>query len=117
MYDITALDTLLTRNILNNIATDLGSAVNHVTIYNTACVEQSLTTQLVGFKGSLNVTHAPDAAVYNFYAGGDAPSYFNGGIQFDLTNSSGGTQEQLQLDDYEEGSWTPVPQTVIIGEI
>ena len=52
----------------------------------------------IGLNGSIN---------YQVYASGNAPSYFNGGIQFDLTHTNGGTQAQLQLDDYEEGAWTP----------
>ena len=43
---------------------------------------------------------------YAIYTASDAPSFFNGGIQFDLTHSTGGTQDQLQLDAYEEGTFT-----------
>ena len=38
---------------------------------------------------------------YNFYAAGDAPNYFNGGIQFDIAAGANA------LGHYEEGTWTP----------
>ena len=50
--------------------------------------------------------HTPTLEAFNIYATGTAPSYFNGGVQFDLTHSQGGTQDQLQLDRYEEGTFT-----------
>ena len=40
------------------------------------------------------------------YAEGNAPNYFNGGIQFDLTNSQGG-DTGLLMNAYETGKWTP----------
>lgn len=61
---------------------------------------------LKGIQSQVNNGSAPNGEAYNVYANGDAPSYFNGGIQFDLTHSQGGTQDQLQLDDYEEGTFT-----------
>ena len=58
-----------------------------------------------GVKADAN---AGTGGAYAFYAGGDAPSYFAGGVQFDLTHSqSNGTQDQLLFDEYERGSWTP----------
>ena len=44
---------------------------------------------------------------WGVYQNAGCPSYFGGGIQFDLTHSTGGTQDQLQLDYYEEGQWIP----------
>ena len=68
----------------------------------------NLNAQLnIGFHSNLSNSSTPGASVYNFYAQGNAPSYFNGGIQFSLTHSTGGTQDQLKLDYYEEGEWIP----------
>ena len=44
---------------------------------------------------------------WGVYQSAGCPSYFGGGIQFDLTHSTSGTQEQLQLDYYERGTFTP----------
>ena len=41
-----------------------------------------------------------------FYTEKPVPSYFNGGIQFDLTNSQGG-DTGLLMNAYETGKWTP----------
>ena len=67
------------------------------------------TEKFYGFLCNINAdTDSGNNLAYAYYATGSAPSYFKGGIQFDLTHSQGGTQDQLQLDFYEEGEWTPV---------
>ena len=57
-----------------------------------------------GFSSYLNKDGSRN--IFNIYAEGSAPSYFKGGIQFDQTHSQGGTQDQLLLDAYEEGTFT-----------
>lgn len=59
------------------------------------------TTSSSGFHSAID-----GADNYNFYAAGNAPNYFAGGVQFDLTHSQGGTQDQLLLNVYEEGTFT-----------
>ena len=54
------------------------------------------------YTGSGTGTH------WGIYQNPGCPSYFGGGIQFSENHSTGGTQEQLQLDYYEEGEWTPI---------
>ena len=57
------------------------------------------------FRTSLN-TSTGSGANYAFYAEGTASSYFGGGMQFELAHSQGGTQDQLLLNNYEEGTFT-----------
>jgi hypothetical protein len=64
--------------------------------------------RIAGYGSSIDVDrNTGTGEVWSNYHSGNAPSYFNGGVQFDLTHSNGGTQEQLQLDAYEEGTFTP----------
>ena len=65
------------------------------------------TANLYGFRANIEKdTTSGNNLAWSFFSAGTAPSYFNGGIQFDLTHSKGGTQDQLQLDRYEEGTFT-----------
>ena len=63
--------------------------------------------RVLGFKSTLQqYTGSGTGEVWNFYNNGTAPNLMMGGLQFDETHSTGGTQEQLQLDYYEEGTFT-----------
>ena len=63
--------------------------------------QKSYATNAYGFYTDISDSNADNA--FGFYSANSAPNYFNGGLQFDLTHSTGGSQRQLQLDAYEEG--------------
>ncbi len=100
-----ASDTTLNQ-VYSNLDTDCGSNAYAYVARSTAAHNTSGIT-VTGYYTALNNSDAPNGSVYSFYAGGTAPNYLAGGVQFDLTHSQGGTQDQLMLDNYEEGSWTP----------
>ena len=53
--------------------------------------------------------HTNGGAKYSFCsASANVPALLIGGLQFSTTHSTGGTQDQLKLDYYEEGTFTPV---------
>ena len=56
---------------------------------------------LLGMLDLLAVLTANNDINYNFFAAGDAPNYFDGGVQFD---TAAGT---TALNDYEEGDFVP----------
>ena len=62
-------------------------------------VSSPAAAEWIGVKSEISLDHATTA--YNFFAGGNAPNYFAGGVQFDI---AAGTDA---LEDYEEGDYTP----------
>ena len=72
----------------------------------TGIAESDTLTTIAGFQSTLPAR--ADGKAWNIYAGGTAPSFFNGGVQF---SNAAGTSV---LDTYEEGTWTP---TVTSGDL
>jgi hypothetical protein len=74
-------------------------------MFNATALNQSSVQNLYGFKTSLQNQNATN--VWAFYAENNAPSYFNGGIQFDLAAIGAGSSQDLNLNAYEKGTWSP----------
>lgn len=59
---------------------------------------QTGTGQFVGYRSVINTSDVPNGEPYNFYAGGDAPNYFNGAVKIGNANIATEPQERLAIN-------------------